>query len=555
MIPPALGIDHRDRQRLRLHQPDADHRPGPRSQRRAEHFDAARRPLLRELGRDLRAAGSRRPRHCIERLEADRVRAAAGRSSPCAVVESHGADGSASTWLAQSYNAPAREHAARWRTYHFEMLNLGYAAYLDFRQFCQRRLPGHPDQSIAKMVAGIDILLFRPDDELRKLARLGVELGLAEPLTSAGQRRGALCAVRSEATAASTGSRRCEAAKEPWFWFSTGAGFYAQRPRLDRRPARLPFGACATTSTKLRPGEDDRRGRWSDSRPSATGSPPSTASCSAPTTTGPRSTASCALARTVYPFVENHNFYVEHWHHSMFWHKVRELGAVLVDARLPRGRRGHLLPAPLRGPDALYDLCTGWATGTPARGPTYWPPEVAGAQARSCEALRSWAPPPALGMPPERGHRAVHGHALGHHRPRPSARGCGPARRRIGRPARHRRLPRRRRGPGAGDHHGRRQLDEVRGRRDPRLPDHRAELGAGVRQDRRRPSPTSAGSCPTPRSSRREYGLPAVVGTGFGTKRIKTGQRIRVDGNTGTVTVLGDPTPLERNARPSTASL
>ena len=36
----------------------------------------------------------------------------------------------------------------------------------------------------------------------------------------------------------------------------------------------------------------------------------------------------------------------------------------------------------------------------------------------------------------------------------------------------------------------------------------------------------------------REYGLPAVVGTGFGTKSIKTGQRVRVDGGRGVVTVL-----------------
>jgi pyruvate,water dikinase len=36
----------------------------------------------------------------------------------------------------------------------------------------------------------------------------------------------------------------------------------------------------------------------------------------------------------------------------------------------------------------------------------------------------------------------------------------------------------------------------------------------------------------------REYGLPAVVGTGFGTKRISTGQRVRVDGDSGVVTVL-----------------
>jgi pyruvate,water dikinase len=36
----------------------------------------------------------------------------------------------------------------------------------------------------------------------------------------------------------------------------------------------------------------------------------------------------------------------------------------------------------------------------------------------------------------------------------------------------------------------------------------------------------------------REYGLPAVVGTGRGTKAIHTGDRIRVDGDTGRVTIL-----------------
>jgi pyruvate,water dikinase len=36
----------------------------------------------------------------------------------------------------------------------------------------------------------------------------------------------------------------------------------------------------------------------------------------------------------------------------------------------------------------------------------------------------------------------------------------------------------------------------------------------------------------------REYGLPAVTGTGFATSTIQTGQRIRVDGSNGVVTVL-----------------
>jgi pyruvate,water dikinase len=36
----------------------------------------------------------------------------------------------------------------------------------------------------------------------------------------------------------------------------------------------------------------------------------------------------------------------------------------------------------------------------------------------------------------------------------------------------------------------------------------------------------------------REYGLPAVIGTGAGTKRIMTGDRLRVDADTGVVTIL-----------------
>lgn len=35
------------------------------------------------------------------------------------------------------------------------------------------------------------------------------------------------------------------------------------------------------------------------------------------------------LARTVFPYVESHNFYVEHWYHTIFWNKVREFGALL----------------------------------------------------------------------------------------------------------------------------------------------------------------------------------------------------------------------------------
>jgi pyruvate,water dikinase len=39
----------------------------------------------------------------------------------------------------------------------------------------------------------------------------------------------------------------------------------------------------------------------------------------------------------------------------------------------------------------------------------------------------------------------------------------------------------------------------------------------------------------------REYGIPAVLGTGAATRRITDGARIRVDGDAGTVTLLDEP--------------
>jgi pyruvate,water dikinase len=36
----------------------------------------------------------------------------------------------------------------------------------------------------------------------------------------------------------------------------------------------------------------------------------------------------------------------------------------------------------------------------------------------------------------------------------------------------------------------------------------------------------------------RELGIPCVIGTGDGTRRLRTGDRVRVDGQTGSVEVL-----------------
>ena len=83
--------------------------------------------------------------------------------------------------LMENYDKAIQLLYRTWQ-YHFEFLNLGYAAYLDFFGFLKGQFPTIPDQAIAKMVQGVDVDLFRPDDELKKLAKLAIKLDVANAL-------------------------------------------------------------------------------------------------------------------------------------------------------------------------------------------------------------------------------------------------------------------------------------------------------------------------------------------------------------------------------------
>ncbi len=106
------------------------------------------------------------------------------------------------------------------------------------------------------------------------------------------------------------------------------------------------------------------------------------------------------LARVVFPYVENHNFYVEHWAHSMVWRKMRELGRVFVKEGFIADENDVFYWRRNEIPDVIWDLYQGWAVGAPARGPKYWAKELPRRKA-ILAALAEWSPPPALGKPPE----------------------------------------------------------------------------------------------------------------------------------------------------------
>jgi len=79
-------------------------------------------------------------------------------------------------YLLDTYQKTLEGYFRMWH-HHFEFLLLGYGAYLTFFDFCKKAFPEISDQTVARMVAGIEAEIFRPDDELRRLSKCAIARG------------------------------------------------------------------------------------------------------------------------------------------------------------------------------------------------------------------------------------------------------------------------------------------------------------------------------------------------------------------------------------------
>jgi len=414
--------------------------------------------------------------------------------------------------------------------HHFEFLNLGYAAYLDFFGCCKQLFPSIPDQAIAKMVAGIQVDLFRPDDEVKKLAQLAVELGIAERFAGDAPADEVLAGLRGDPQG-DKWLAAWEEAKQPWFNFSAGTTFYHSDKVWLEYPD-IPLGFVRAYIAKVQRGETlerpmeaviAERDRIVDEYTDLIDGDEDRATFQ----------AKLGLARTVFPYVENHNFYVEHWAHSVVWRKMRDLGRVLVAADFFTDVDDVFLLSRHEVSEVLFDYYHGWAVGAPSRGPKYWPREM-DRRNGIMNALRQWSPPPALGVPPEviTEPFTVMLWGITSDSVQQWLGGSDPAGGLSGFAA----------SPGVAEGPARVILS--------------ADGIADLREGEVLVAPLTAPSW-APVFGKiaatvtdvggimshaaivcREYGLPAVTGTAFGTKNIKTGQRVRVDGNAGTVTII-----------------
>ncbi|MGD9606771.1 MAG: PEP-utilizing enzyme [Leucobacter sp.] len=279
--------------------------------------------------------------------------------------------------------------------YHFEFLNLGYLAYLDFFTFAKEVFPSIPDQAIAKMVQGVDMELFKPDDELKELATLAVELGLQGAFENTDDVAGTLAAIGGYDGGALWLSRYRDA-QDPWFNFTVGNGFYGHDKYWNEHQ-EIPLGYIKDYIRRVEAGHDILRPKdeliaerdriVNEYRSLLEGNNLAAFN------------AKLGLAATAYPYVENHNFYIEHWTMGVFWRKVRELGRVFVAAGFWADESDILYLTRNDVRDALFDYVTGWAVGSDSVGPNYWPAEIE-RRAKIVAALQTQRPQPALNTPP-----------------------------------------------------------------------------------------------------------------------------------------------------------
>ncbi|HEY3277527.1 MAG TPA: PEP-utilizing enzyme [Syntrophorhabdaceae bacterium] len=418
--------------------------------------------------------------------------------------------------------------------HHFEFLNLAYAAQVTFFNTADQIFPGIPISTLVKMSAGIEAILFRPDAELIRLAKLALEEGVDEIFLKPVKSKEVIAELE-KIPAGKEWLKEMEKSRYPWFYISTGTGWYhthiSWNDNLD-----IPFDAIRTNIKTIKSGKEigrpteailKERDRIADEYRKLIKTDDDRAAFD----------QGLAVARLVLPYAEDHCFYVEHWFHSIFWGKVRQVGKILENAGFMKNadediwflKRDEIK-------QALWDHATSWATGVRARGPSYWPKEIAWRK-EVYEKFKQWTPPAALGVPPEVVTEPFTIVLWG-----------------VTTSSLQQWLA----GPAEGE-----TSDEIQGSagssgvvtgkaRVLKNVEQLADLQEGEILVATTTSPSWAPSFvkiagavtdvggPMCHAAIvcREYGLPTVVGTGKGTQIIKTGDLIRIDGDTGLVKIL-----------------
>ena len=421
--------------------------------------------------------------------------------------------------------------------YHFEMLNLTYLAYLMFGDVSRKLFPGISESAIGKMVAGAYVSMFRPEEELCRLARLAAsQRGVADVLKS-GMSAEQKTAELKRIPDGREWLEEYDKSKDPWFYVSCGSGWLHYEGSWVNN-LEIPYGYIKGYIERLEKGEKIERSldKIDKERDEIV-----TKYRELIKSDEDRKSFDDAYntIRTIYRYAEDHLFWVEHWFHTIWYDKIRAFGKLLVNNGMLNGVDDIFMFNRYEIPEIITELATGWALGVdiPMRG-DYYKGKVE-KRKKILAAAGAWTPTPALGVPPEEVAEPFTVMLWGVTTDKVKEWLKGVA------------------APGA------KEVSEIKGfassagvgegpARVLKLLKNIVELQPGEILVCPSTNPSWAPVFTTIKAAVtdiggltshaaivcREYGVPSVTGTGISTAVIKTGDIIRVDGDTGVVTIV-----------------
>ncbi len=300
--------------------------------------------------------------------------------------------------ILEAFNKLVDQMFKGWQ-YHFEMLNLTYLAYLMFGDVTRKLFPGISESVIGKMVAGAYVSMFKPEEELCRLSRLASSLpdigDIIKSDASAEQKIEEL----KKTTEGMKWIDELDKAKDPWFYVSCGSGWFNYEGswvnKLD-----IPFSYMKSYVERLDKGEKIERSleEISKKRDEILSEYRKLIK-----TDEDRKSFEDAYntVRTIYRYAEDHLFWVEHWFHTIWFKKIRDLSSLLVKYGMLTEVDDIFMFSRYEIPEMLTELSTGWALGVdiPLRGEFY--KAKAEKRKKILDAAKKWSPTPALGIPPE----------------------------------------------------------------------------------------------------------------------------------------------------------
>ncbi len=280
--------------------------------------------------------------------------------------------------------------------YHFNYLNLSYLYYLMFVDTARRLFPGISESVIGKMVAGAEVSMFRPEEELCRLARQAhAQPEVAQILRKDGSAEQKIEQLK-KFEAGQVWLDEIEKIKDPWLYISSASGWYHYEGswvnKLD-----VPFDYLKSYIQRLDRGETIERALTSlaSARERLVAEYSKLIKSDEDRQSFENAYKDC---RTIYKYAEDHLFWVEHWFHTIWWAKVREIARVLVKYGTLENEDDIFMFNRLEVPTLIEETVTCWALGEGI--PQLNWKAKAKRRREILKAAANWSPSPALGVPP-----------------------------------------------------------------------------------------------------------------------------------------------------------